>query len=621
MLKLTYKPAHMFLNPFRRSQEVKKLLQQWTPEDVAQYLSECDNALGAYAAGFQTNKITGSVIKTDDKLLDVEFLQKKFGIQPWGHRVKIVKAFKKARNDGYHVFTRKKRSVFESLGEDKPQGSITQTSVENWTIGQVGEWLKRIFPQDPKEVVKIFRREGIDGEALVEFPPQPELDDFLQETLDIQAYGILATLSYSVVAIKTDKVYREPTKDSNDTSATDKIPYELQPAFEVIKFKVKKNERLRRKFKSEEDYVPLCDVEKMMDTYLTINWQRQQQEEHTPRDPQTRRSAVPLGGLSSRSEGMETAPENKEKEESFWMRDALAQVQQNNKTIKVKLIISEIAPEGSLQRAVRNWLGPVLDQVNLQPTFGMFHTAICVGPWYIEWNTSEICTPRVPVSNAALITADIDGIAVNDDFDTVRRKLAEEICYWNTTKGYKNSGGKKQHVGNCQDFVEAIMSKLGVSPDWKGTALGDYFDSMKRNGTCKMEINVTRDFRESMKIPHGKFGMQNNTIVFETHRQLDEFVRHCTKMVPTFGQRQFLPEYRLLKGFDRAFWLRHYRKTNDERFKPLEKQEDPHDTLDSDDPYEAEDFLAGLEGVDDGVEGSDTGCPFLDPSYYSFKRN
>eukprot|EP00761_Pharyngomonas_kirbyi_P013341 gb/GECH01013369.1/.p1 GENE.gb/GECH01013369.1/~~gb/GECH01013369.1/.p1 ORF type:complete len:609 (+),score=183.01 gb/GECH01013369.1/:1-1827(+) len=603
----------------RKKQNTPKKIFDWNQEEVSQYLEDYDDALGKYKQTFEQNKIVGNLLYNDNNLIDLEFLHDKMNIEPFGHRVKIKNAILKAREEKEHIFSKKKSKVFASLPDDGVQGSIYDTSVKHWKESQVQEWLKKVC-YDPKEVVPKFRKQGIDGSVLVEFPKEPELDEFLRETLGIEAYGDRSQLCTAIEAIKKCEVYQEQTMDDAVNMATDKIPYEVQPAFKVIKFKVKKNDRLRRKFKNDEDMLPLCQPEEMMNHYLTVNWQTQEQEHHPPQVSNNKRSGGGgMSGLTSRSEGMEDTPQNKNnQEESFWDREALNQIHPMNNTMKVKLIISEIAPEGSLQRAVRDWLGPVLHQANLQPTFGMFHTAICVGPWYIEWNTSEICTPRVPVSNAALITADIEGIAVNDDFETVRRKLAEEICFWNTNKGYKNSGGNKKYVGNCQDFVEAIMDKLGVNPDWKGTALGDYFESMKRKGTCRMEFRVTRDFQEQMQIPSGKFGMEKNTIAFDNHRQLDEFVRYCIKAQPTFGQHCFIYEYRLLKGFDRAFWLRHYRKPNDDRFKPLEKEEDDDALLDPDDDF---DVMDEYDEGGDAMEGGDTGCPFLDPSYYSFKRS
>lgn len=59
------------------------------------------------------------------------------------------------------------------------------------------------------------------------------------------------------------------------------------------------------------------------------------------------------------------------------------------KKIKVKLIIAEIC-KNDAQKALRKMLSPVMTKLDLQQQFGMFHSALVVGPWYLEWNNSSM---------------------------------------------------------------------------------------------------------------------------------------------------------------------------------------------------------------------------------------
>lgn len=50
------------------------------------------------------------------------------------------------------------------------------------------------------------------------------------------------------------------------------------------------------------------------------------------------------------------------------------------KTVKVKLVIAEIC-KSDAQKAIRKLLSPVLTKFDHQQQFGMFHSALVVGPW------------------------------------------------------------------------------------------------------------------------------------------------------------------------------------------------------------------------------------------------
>lgn len=71
------------------------------------------------------------------------------------------------------------------------------------------------------------------------------------------------------------------------------------------------------------------------------------------------------------------------------------------KKIKVKLVIAEIC-KSSAQKAIRKMLSPILTKLDLQQQFGMFHSALIIGPWYLEWNNSSLCIPRKCYSNTGM---------------------------------------------------------------------------------------------------------------------------------------------------------------------------------------------------------------------------
>ena len=53
-----------------------------------------------------------------------------------------------------------------------------------------------------------------------------------------------------------------------------------------------------------------------------------------------------------------------------------------NQKIKIKLIIVEISHTKKEQN-IRKFLSPIATTLGKNPQFGMFHSALVVGPWYL----------------------------------------------------------------------------------------------------------------------------------------------------------------------------------------------------------------------------------------------
>jgi len=237
--------------------------------------------------------------------------------------------------------------------------------------------------------------------------------------------------------------------------------------------------------------------------------------------------------------------------------------------VKIKLIISEVT-NSTIRKNFRKLISPILSKLEILPEFGMFHTAIVVGPWLIEWNNSALCIPRKCVSKAALLTADVDSISTEKKLEEVIDILADCVCNWNTSKQY-NDNAKNKSEGNCQDFVQDILQHLGIKPDFQGS-LGLYLKKMRENGKGEMEFEMQDDFRE-------KFQIHYRVVIFQSHAALDEFVHRLITIDYDFHINH-RNDWLLLKSFDRAFWLRHFKFNRDkfnkdhitiEKYCPLKK--------------------------------------------------
>lgn len=181
----------------------------------------------------------------------------------------------------------------------------------------------------------------------------------------------------------------------------------------------------------------------------------------------------------------------------------------------------------------------------------------------IDWNDSGICIPRKCVSQAALISADISYIGTEKKLEEVVDKLAKVICKWNTTKLYKDQPPKNKDEGNCQDFINDILNELNIKLEFTGP-MAIFMKKLREKGKCSIEFETDDEFRE-------KFAIKEKSIQFKSHQELDQFVMKLTKIDSNF-QIKYKDHWGLLKSFDRAFWLRFYKFSTNEKFRPFEKQ-------------------------------------------------
>jgi hypothetical protein len=115
--------------------------------------------------------------------------------------------------------------------------------------------------------------------------------------------------------------------------------------------------------------------------------------------------------------------------------------------------------------------------------------------------------------------------------------------------------------GNCQAFVESVLEAINVKINFTGP-LAKYLVDMREKGASKLSFQVEKDFQK-------KFKLKSESTLFETHTKLDQFTRSLFEVDSEFDVN-YKDEYQLLKSFDRAFWMRFYKKK--ERIEKILKQ-------------------------------------------------
>ncbi|KAL9652261.1 hypothetical protein ABK040_011921 [Willaertia magna] len=225
--------------------------------------------------------------------------------------------------------------------------------------------------------------------------------------------------------------------------------------------------------------------------------------------------------------------------------------------LKVKLVITEM-DQAVFHRICRRFANTFSSTVK-NSKWGMFHTALIVGPWYLEWNDSSLSTVRKKSSSKAVFTVDIAKIEGQKEVNEVIDSIAQLCTVWNGYKIYEND------TCNCQHFVIDLLEYLGLGSNFEEllqryTPLREYMTKLKQKGVCDMlyyvDDKLAKMIKDSTNASHAlKELVKHKKVKFTTHKILDEFVIFIEQYLPLYMQ-QHPQEYELLKSFDRAFWLR-----------------------------------------------------------------
>lgn len=257
-----------------------------------------------------------------------------------------------------------------------------------------------------------------------------------------------------------------------------------------------------------------------------------------------------------------------------------------NKKVKIKLIIAE-QTKSIPEKNFKKLLSPFASTFNLSPQFGIFHTAVSIGPWLLEWTNKSLCVPKACYSNAAFIALDVETTLEIVDYELIIDRLCEVITRWNTLYEYD------QYKRNCQHFVDDLLANLDISQSLQfKSQIGDFIKNLRNQGCYETSLHLSQNLREDIQVKKEK-------ILFKSHKQIDEFVINATTIYPRFSI-DYKEELMLLKSFDRAFWLRHLGKDkNNSLFTPL-RALDKNDKLELKCPFN-DPTITGTFGKDDWI--------------------
>ncbi|KAF0979621.1 hypothetical protein FDP41_001289 [Naegleria fowleri] len=209
--------------------------------------------------------------------------------------------------------------------------------------------------------------------------------------------------------------------------------------------------------------------------------------------------------------------------------------------LRIKFVLTEL-DQSSHMRLLRR-IGHTLNFTG-DSQFGMFHTALIVGNWYVEWNDNSLAIVRKNSSSKAVFAFDLVIITKEADIHHCLDVIAKECCRWNGSVMYEN------RKANCQHFTQAVLEKIGIDFESKlKGAAKNYIERLKKYGVCDMTIDLTDKLKPLFK--------NVQSVTFKTHAELDMFYNTIKDALPSyFDVDEGKSDEILLKSFDRAFWLR-----------------------------------------------------------------
>lgn len=264
--------------------------------------------------------------------------------------------------------------------------------------------------------------------------------------------------------------------------------------------------------------------------------------------------------------------------------DSLVQTihqKQLSKNVKIKIVLLDkncSSMSNRVKRGAGRFLSPILYHMNQEYEEEGCYSALMIGPWLLYWDDSNLCVPKKCVHTATLLSADIKSIYSLQNLDDSLDKLANLITRWNTMKTYKAFGGDKEFYGNSQDFIEDVLKAIGVQLNVP-KPLENCLKTIQEKGSTNLELQMSIEFKN-------KFNIKESTIIFQTHLELDTFVRNLIQIDNHFHET-YSDEFEFLKSLDRTFWMRYYgsKDTN------LEKSSIPHQDCPFQDPVKTHSFI------------------------------
>lgn len=224
---------------------------------------------------------------------------------------------------------------------------------------------------------------------------------------------------------------------------------------------------------------------------------------------------------------------------------------------RVKLVVTDIyRPSETARQCFRKVVSPFLSTLPIAP-FGMYHTSLIVGPWYVGWSNSELVIPKTLCSKKIMCVLDIGAVISSiSNLKTIALHLSRILWEWNVRYEYSTVYAANRS-GNCQHFVECVLSALGMSIE------DNCLFQQIRMGSRDIRFVPSRTLRE--KIRDDKACIPRTTR-FCNHATLDTYIWTFWRQLS-----ECPVDLSVLRSMDRVFSLRHLSDPEDVNASPCKR--------------------------------------------------
>jgi len=245
----------------------------------------------------------------------------------------------------------------------------------------------------------------------------------------------------------------------------------------------------------------------------------------------------------------------------------MGQATQTKQYVKIKFVVTDL----SFNRYIKR-----LSSGFIRSKFGLVHVALLVGNIYLEWNDSSLVKIREPSSMNPLFVMDVATIT-SENLDQFFVQVSQVVTKWNIYYQYN------AHNCNCQHFVTDLLQSIHLESIFEkrinqNEPVKKFFTKVRLGKLSKLTLDLSKEMQTIIKENEKEFfekvfskkkdqsnsnffsnGKIPSEITFRSHEQLDLFCHLMKKHAKNPTIRLELQEgdyYKILKAFDRAFWLR-----------------------------------------------------------------
>jgi len=241
------------------------------------------------------------------------------------------------------------------------------------------------------------------------------------------------------------------------------------------------------------------------------------------------------------------------------LRESQSELEEANKdrvydSVSIKVAVAHSPVDDEIKKVCSRYgANPAQTMFNISEAceVQMFHCAVIVGPYILDWDSTGVCVPKPLSSSDILLAHNVATIHSVSELNRVLLACSKALVQWNTECSFSELGGRAK-TGNSFTFMNSILNSMGYELG-RETVVERFISSLSMCGTGQMRFSMSNEFKLSFKFDF-------DSIVFDNHGSLDQFVKELFRVDPNW-ETTWTEESFLLHSYDKYFWV-HLNRAN-----------------------------------------------------------